>query len=145
MLNAACILTKLEAVGCLKGTTDTRFTPPSVTDDTHRPEETYRETFSESVTGLNHTFICLNVFIVHVHGLTWRSVVVGTFWPSCFKVLGLRPEKLSWVTADRQKQPHQIELRPLKVHVDILFPHEPRAYITNRTRRVLQSHHEAND
>lgn len=46
---------------------------------------------------------------------TWLAVVVGTVWPSCFKVLGLRPEKLSRGTVVKtKKKKHHIncELKP---------------------------------
>lgn len=42
--------------------------------------------------------------------LTWLAVVVGTAWPSCFKVLGLRPEKLSGGTVVK-KEPDQLRAK----------------------------------
>lgn len=55
--------------------------------------------------------------------LTCLAVIVGTVWPSCFKVLGLRREKLSRGTVVR-KQPHQHRAETSESHLykHITFP-----------------------
>lgn len=63
------------------------------------PVERHAE--SEDI-GPNLHLCCICVCV-----LTCLAVVVETVWPSCFKVLGFRPETLSRGTVVR-KRPHQL-------------------------------------